>query len=172
VLEELATELAGTHPIVLDPNCRPFVITDYPAYRARMLRLFAVADLVKLSSDDARYLFPDGGFAEAIQGILGRGGIVLHTDGPGPIDVYAPDGKASVMPLTGDIVDTVGAGDIFGATVLWALSRQGWVKGQRLGLAQVLPAAQTAAVAAYLGCQRAGAEPPSLAELTDRLQGR
>ncbi len=58
------------------------------------------------------------------------------TAGAGPIDVFAHDSRAVVTPAQGDIVDTVGAGDIFGAS------------------------------AAHIACQRAGAEPPTLAELT------
>lgn len=169
VLEALVEEEAATHLIMLDPNCRPAVVTDFAAFSARILRLFDKADVIKVSDDDVAFLFPDGGFEQAVASVTARGGIVLHTAGSGPIDVFAHDGRGRVQPARGDIVDTVGAGDIFGATVLWALMAEGWGKGQMWGVDQVLPAVRTGAAAAHIACQRPGAEPPTLAELTARM---
>ena len=50
-------------------------------------------------------------------------------------------------------------------TVLWALLENGWGKDLRWGVDQVAPAVRTGATAAHIACQRAGAEPPTLAEL-------
>lgn len=172
VLETLVDESAGSHLVMLDPNCRPAVVTDFPAFHERIVRLATKADIVKVSDDDVSFLFPDGGFDAIVRDITSRGGIVLHTAGSGPIDVFAHDGRATVQPSAGDIVDTVGAGDIFGATVLWALLRDGLTKGQRWSVDQVLPAVRTGAIAAHIACQRAGAEPPTLEELTRRLHDR
>lgn len=169
VLEALVAESSADHIIMLDPNCRPAVVTDVDALRARVIRLMAQADVVKVSDDDVAYLFRDGEFEPLAAEVVSRGGVVLHTAGAGVIDVYAHDGHRSMVPHTGDIVDTVGAGDIFGATVLWALLSAGWSKGQRWGVAQVMPAVATGAVAAHIACQRAGAEPPSRAELLNRM---
>lgn len=169
VLETLVEEEAPEHLVMLDPNCRPAIVADFAAFSARMMRLFDFADIVKVSEDDVAFLFPDGGFDEAVARLTARGGIVLHTAGAGPIDVFAHDGQGRVLPTGGDIVDTVGAGDIFGATVLWALLHDGWTKGARWGVAHVLPAVRTGATAAHMACQRAGAEPPTLTELTARM---
>ena len=169
VLETLVDHAAADHVIMLDPNCRPAVVTDFAAFSARILRLFDKADVIKVSDDDVAFLFPDGGFDQAVASVTARGGIVLHTAGSGPIDVFAHDGRGQVQPASGDIVDTVGAGDIFGATVLWALMAEGWGKGQLWGVDQVLPAVRTGAAAAHIACQRPGAEPPTLAELTARM---
>jgi fructokinase len=170
VLEQLVEESSADHLIMLDPNCRPAAVTDQPAFRSRVLRLMGRADLIKVSDDDIAYLFPDGGFEEALPEIVGAGTIVLHTAGSGPIDVYTHDGHGAVHPPAGEIVDTVGAGDIFGATALWALLEQGWAKGDPWGIERVLPAVRIAAVAAHLACQRAGAQPPLLSELRERLR--
>lgn len=171
VLEALVEEESAAHLVMLDPNCRPAVVTDFAAFFDRIRRLFDKADIIKVSDDDIRFLFPAGGFEEVVEQVTARGAIVLHTAGAGPIDVYAHDGHDVVMPTGGDVVDTVGAGDIFGATVLWALLREGWSKGDRWPLAQVLPAVRTGATAAHIACQRAGAEPPTRVELAARMAG-
>ncbi len=169
VLEALVDEEAAGHLVMLDPNCRPAVVTDFAAFSERMRRLLGKADVVKVSDDDVAFLFPEGGFEEVVAQVTARGGIVLHTAGSGPIEVFAHDGQGVVMPARGEVVDTVGAGDIFGATVLWALLADGLTKGQRWGVQQVMPAVHTGATAAHIACQRAGAEPPTRAELTSRL---
>lgn len=169
-LEGVAEAAAAQHLIVLDPNCRPAIVTDYRAYRDRVIRLMRIADLVKVSAEDVSYLFPEGGFEQLVAELTAQGKVVLHTDGAGPIDVCSPQGPGVVRPPTGGIVDTVGAGDIFGATVVWALTQRGWRKGHDLDLSDVLAAVEVAAVAAHMACQRAGAEPPTLTELEDRLR--
>ena len=165
VLEALVSEAAENHVIMLDPNCRPKVITDFDAFRDRVLRVWRQADIVKVSDDDVAFLFPDGGFDTQVADVVARGGVVLLTAGEEPIDVFSGDGRGVVKPSTGDVVDTVGAGDIFGATALWALLRNGWRKGARWSPDQVLPAVRLGSKAAHLACQRAGAEPPTLDEL-------
>lgn len=165
VLETLVDEEATGHLVMLDPNCRPAVVHDFAAFSQRMRRLFDKTDIIKVSDDDVRFLFPDGDFDAVVKDVTARGAIVLHTAGSGPIDVYAHDGHAQVTPPRSEVVDTVGAGDIFGATVLWALLRDGLRKGDQWGVEQILPAVRTGAIAAQIACRRAGAEPPTLAEL-------
>lgn len=169
VLETLVEEAATEHLVMLDPNCRPHVVCDFATFRERIMRLLDQADLIKVSDDDVSFLFPDGGFGDVVERCTARGAVILHTAGSGPIDVFAHDGRACITPPQGDIVDTVGAGDIFGATTLWALLRDGWSKGARWGVSDVLPAVRTGATAAHIACQRAGAEPPRLLELTARI---
>lgn len=167
VLETLVEERTADHIIALDPNCRPAAIPDPRAYRDRIFRLMRRSDLIKVSQDDVDYLFPDGGF-EALAGELVAGGAtVIKTAGQDPIEVFASDGRAEVDPVPGEARDTVGAGDSFGATVLWALLDRGWVKGQALTLEDVLPAVRLGTAAAWLVCQRVGAQAPTLAELQD-----
>ena len=64
VLEALVDEEAETHLIMLDPNCRPAVVTDFASFSARILRLFEKADVIKVSDDDVAFLFPGGGFEQ------------------------------------------------------------------------------------------------------------
>lgn len=165
VLEAVVESASHDHLIMLDPNCRPAVVTDRHRFSARVQRLLAHADLVKVSDEDVEFLLPDGGWGELIAPQLARGAVVLHTAGGGPITIMTAEGTATVESRKGEIVDTVGAGDIFGATALWAMTEAGWRKGRRMSLAEIVPCVETAAAAAFFACQRAGAEPPTRSEL-------
>jgi fructokinase len=169
VLEGVVAEVAAERLIVLDPNCRPAVVTDVRAFRERAIRLMELADVIKLSDEDAAYLFPVGGFEEFVAGLTDGGTIVIRTAGAEPIDVFAGREHGTVRPPTGRIVDTVGAGDVLGGSVLWALLGCGLRKGRAVEFAEVLSAVEIAAVAAHMSCQVSGAKPPTLAELQARL---
>ncbi len=169
VLQALVEQTAAEHIVMLDPNCRPAAVPDRAAFRRRIEHLLGYADVVKVSDEDVAFLYPDGGFEDAAAAVTARGGVVLLTCGSGPVTVMTGDGEDSFPSPAGQVVDTVGAGDIFGATALWALLDSGMTKGQPVSGAQALAAARTASVAAFLACQRAGAEPPYRRELDAAL---
>jgi fructokinase len=64
---------AGDRVVMLDPNIRPGFVRDIPAYRARLARMMARADIVKLSDEDLRWLSPDVAEAEAVAALLAWG---------------------------------------------------------------------------------------------------
>ena len=51
-------EAAGRRVVSLDPNIRPSLVHDEPAYRARLDRMLARADLIKISAADLEWLRP------------------------------------------------------------------------------------------------------------------
>lgn len=173
VLEPLATSvevlLGALSPEILvfaDPNCRPRVIADRAAYLARVDRVLARADVVKVSGDDLEVLAPGSEPLEAARGLLGKGPrVVLFTDGAAAVRVLRPDGEDVVAVPAVDVVDTVGAGDAFGGAFLsfWLGAGRG---REDLADPDALRTAVTRAVeVARITCQRVGAEPPRLDEL-------
>jgi fructokinase len=44
--------------VALDPNCRPSLIDDPAAFRARLTRLVARADVIKASKEDLDWIDP------------------------------------------------------------------------------------------------------------------
>jgi fructokinase len=57
-LEAVVGAAAKETLVFLDPNCRPSAIADVAAYRARVERILARADVVKASEEDLAWLEP------------------------------------------------------------------------------------------------------------------
>ncbi|HUQ78196.1 MAG TPA: carbohydrate kinase [Patescibacteria group bacterium] len=179
VLEPMAatieTLVAGARSDVLvmaDPNCRPAAITDEPAYRARLGRLLARTDIVKVSTDDLAWLSPDLDPGAAARRLIAAGPrVVLVTDGGRPVRIVttAHDTVLDVPPVR--VVDSVGAGDSFGAGFLAAWTAAGRGRAELDDPAAVEDATRFAIVVGAKTAARAGADPPTLAELGDGTPG-
>lgn len=165
-LETLVRDVGDDVLVFVDPNCRPRVVRDRDAYVARLHRVLARADVVKVSGDDLDYLAPGLGPVEAALALLELGPrVVLFTDGGRAVHVLTADGSFVVDVPRVDVVDTVGAGDSFGGGFLAAWMSEGLGR-QALGdLDALRRATERAVVVAAITCSRAGAEPPHLAEL-------
>lgn len=151
-------------PVMLDPNIRPFFITDAGAYRARLERLLPMAAIVKLSGDDLGWLYPDTDPAEAARQILALGPkLVLLTGGAAGATAHWSGASVSAPAVRTAVADTIGAGDTFNAGVLASLQRQGVLSHH--GLAALTPDQLQAALtlgaqAAAVTVSRPGANPP------------
>ena len=164
-VEALVEHLAGTALVAVDPNVRPAAIADPAAFRARLGRLLARADLLKLSVEDAAWLAPGIAPDEAVRRMLGaaRAGVVT-LGGDGALAVTRSGARRVAAPSV-DVVDTIGAGDAFGGGLLawWAL--QGLGREALDDLDAVVEATAFACSVAALTCARAGAAPPTLDEV-------
>ena len=168
VLEPLATaieavvqRLAGTTMVVVDPNVRPQVIADPAAFRARLERVLAQSDLVKVSEEDLAWLDPGRPCLDAARDLLARGArAVLLTRGPDGAAVITPTREEPIAPVATEVVDTIGAGDAFGGGFLAWWSSRGLGRDDLADDALVVDAARFAAVVAARTVARAGASPP------------
>ena len=155
---------------MLDSNIRPGFITDEAAYRARLDRMMAQADIVKLSDEDLRWLFGEGDLQAVAQNVIAKGAlIVLVTEGAKGAWAYTKTHHVFVPAKATTVVDTVGAGDTFNAGVLASLSEQGLL--EKPALQAIDETALTAALtygnrAAAITVARAGANPPWKKELS------
>ena len=178
VAEPIATTIeafvAGLAPdvvLMLDPNCRPSAIADAGSYRSRIERIRRRADVVKLSLEDLAYLRPGVPTEEAARTLLrfrrrGSGGRAPDRRPASRGRVHRRHGERHVPTRDVKVVDTVGAGDAFGGAFLawWIASGLG---RRELGDLEALQAAVEAAVeVAAVTCERVGADPPTIAELT------
>lgn len=164
-LEAMLLREAKNRVAMIDPNVRPGFVRDRAAYTARIDRMIAASDIVKLSDEDAEWLY---GAVDA-QAILAKGPkVVLITEGAKGATAYTTRGSVSVAAPKIVVADTVGAGDTFNAGFLAALDRAGLLS--KAAVADLSDAALRDALslgtrAAAVTCSRAGANPPWAHEL-------
>ena len=151
--------------IAYDPNFRVLMDASYDPVLERML---ALADLVKVSSEDVCGLLRT---EDAARGLSALRAMVpeawfFYTDGAQPARLLARDGAWEAAPPRVVVADTVGAGDCSLAGLLCSLMATPSAGGEHL----------RAALAAGAGaCLSAGAVPPTLeqrAELALRVDVR
>lgn len=164
-LEALMEREAGARVTMIDPNVRPSFVRDRAAYTARVDRMIGLADIVKLSDEDAEWLY---GTTDP-QAVLAKGAkVVLVTEGSKGATAYTARGAVQVAAPKITVADTVGAGDTFNAGFLASLDRDGLLsKAQVAGLSdEALQAALSLGTrAAAITCSRPGANPPWAHEL-------
>lgn len=161
----LIADAKATATISFDPNCRPNLVHDQKAYRARMGAFAANADVVRMSDVDFEYLFGEEDFAARAAALLATGpSLVVVTRGTnGALAWHRAVGAVEVGAPTVDVVDTIGAGDSFQAALLFALRQLGRIERsnlQTIGAADLRRALSFACKCAALTCTRAGADPP------------
>lgn len=167
--EALMARAETDRVIMIDPNIRAGFVRDEAAYRARLDRMIAMSDIVKLSDEDLHWLMGAGDQRALAQALLAKGTkVVCITEGARGISGYTNGFEvfAPGEPVT--VVDTVGAGDTVNAGLLAAFEKAGCLT--KAGIAgidrETLSAAcRFAAKAAAITVSRAGANPPWAHEL-------
>lgn len=160
----------------LDPNIRAAFIHNREAFLARLDRVLAHTDLLKLSDEDLRWILPDApSLQHAALELLGRssaGLVVVTLGGEGAFALQAGGGRDEVSvlaaPLGGTLRDTVGAGDTFSGTLLSSLASDGRLSGNALramSCSEVAALLKRASGAAAINCQRVGCDPPTREEV-------
>ncbi|MEA2282287.1 MAG: fructokinase [Solirubrobacteraceae bacterium] len=165
-LEAVTERLAGDALVMLDPNCRPGVVEDEEAYRARLWRVLAHTDVVKVSDDDLAWLDPGTPPVDAARALLepGAAAALLTRGAEGAIVITATDAVSVPAPRV-EVVDTIGAGDAFGGGFLASWRREGRSRERLANLDAVVAATEFACLVAARTCERRGASPPRLNEL-------
>ncbi|MFN4156531.1 MAG: carbohydrate kinase family protein [Paracoccaceae bacterium] len=168
--EALQAREAATRVTIIDPNIRPgFIAGKETEYRARITRMIARADIVKLSDEDLHWLLGAGDLNSLARQIIATGPkLVFVTEGAaGARAITATQNRFfAATPVT--VADTVGAGDTFNAGALAALHAAGALT--KTALAALPDATLDAALslgtrAAAITVSRPGANPPWANEL-------
>jgi fructokinase len=176
VLRELITNAAATATISYDPNCRPFLMGDPGDVLAGAHELLAVADVVKVSSEDLEWLVPGSTPEAVLEDWLARGpaviAVTLGADGALAGTAAGVRSRRAGIPVP--VVDTVGAGDTFSAALLAGLHRRGLLGAaarpdlKAIDVHALDGLLDEAVTAAAITCSRRGADPPTTDDLLAR----
>ena len=169
----IAERPANTRAMI-DINCRPLVISRPDEYRERLGKVLSLVDVVKVSDEDLAYLYPEVSANDAARKVLESGpSLVLLTAGSDPVQAITASGSLMVEVPSVDVVDTVGAGDTFGAGFLAWWVHHGMNHDVDIAsltdLDLVTRAVTTGVHASTLTVGRRGADPPYRRELDDEL---
>lgn len=153
----------GNELITFDPNIRPALVGDRDTAFEKFLSFVGLAGVVKLSDEDARWLYPDDSIDDVISSILEYGpDLVAVTLGAEGSRVATRSDRLAVPPRTVDVVDTIGAGDTYMASLIASVRR---LDVSALSSADLHRIGSRAAAAAAITVSRAGAALPTAAEL-------
>ncbi|MGN7252891.1 carbohydrate kinase family protein [Arthrobacter sp. SAFR-014] len=176
---EVLAAVEHAHPaatISFDPNCRPSIITDAEYARRQAEKFVVLSDIVKASDEDLAWLYPGVDPLESARRWLQLGGaegpamVVVTRGAAGPWGITAA-GEAEFAAPRVEVADTVGAGDSFMAALLSGVVDRGLAGAQNRADLRALPAEGLTALlahasrAAAVTVSRAGANPPTRAEL-------
>ena len=168
--EALQIREAPTRVTMIDPNIRlGFIAGKEAPYRARIERMIARADIVKLSDEDLHWLSGGGDVTHLARAILSQGPkLVFITEGAAGARAVTATQDRFVAAQKVTVADTVGAGDTFNAGALCALQEAGALTKARLSAlndAELDAALILGTRSAAITVARAGANPPWRSEL-------
>ena len=171
-----AMRTISTKPVwFLDPNVRPAMIRDPQTFSKMILSLAAESDIVRVSDEDLRYLFPSLKQTEAEKKLayLCRSNLIVTRGADGSswyTKTFRVDCPAFSVGI-GEIVDTIGCGDTFNGAVIAFLDRNGLIrKLDNLSRDDVEAMLDYASKAAGLNCLFEGCNPPRRVGNEDELE--
>ena len=155
--------------VMIDPNIRLGLAPD-GEYRVRLQEMISESAIVKASDADLAWLYPEVPYEDAADRVLGEGArLVVVTLGARGAFAAHRGFHVAVDAVKVDVVDTIGAGDAFGAGLLaWLHDHDAIQPDLYLEQEEVKGALEFACLAAALTCARAGADPPWKWEMTAR----
>ncbi|MDQ0680434.1 fructokinase [Arthrobacter pascens] len=149
--------------VTYDPNIRPDLLGSQAEARSIFEDLVPLTDVVKLSDEDAVWLYPHLSLEDAAARILGLGaGLAVVTRGGEGSLLATPATSLHIPSIRSVVADTIGAGDSYMAALIYGLLTRGT---EGLGLEVLESLGRTASKAAAITVRRPGANPPTSAEL-------
>ncbi|WP_026556210.1 carbohydrate kinase family protein [Arthrobacter sp. 35W] len=153
--------------VTYDPNIRPALLGSHAEAKTIFEDLLPLTDVLKLSDEDARWLYPGQDLEDTATHLLGLGArLAVITQGSQGSLLATPGARFSIPSVKTAVADTIGAGDAYMAALIFGLlsrNEEGFTP------AALETIGQTASLAAAITVSRPGANPPTSAELQTRL---
>lgn len=109
--------------VFFDPNIRPNLIKNKSVYMKRFENILLQSDIIKVSDEDLEWLYPDSNEDEICNMWLEKGlSIVVLTKGSAGALIKSNNHEVFSKGKKVEVVDTIGAGDIFNAAFVFSLS--------------------------------------------------
>lgn len=154
--------------ITYDPNIRPALLGSHAEAISVFEALVHLTDVVKLSDEDAQWLYPRKDLADTAAHLLGLGtGLAVITKGSQGSLLATAATQLNIPSVKSGVADTIGAGDSYMAALILGLLTRGT---DGLAPAVLEQLGRTASMAAAITVRRPGANPPTLQELRTHLQ--
>ena len=153
--------------VTYDPNIRPALLGSNFEAKTIFEELVPFTDVVKLSDEDALWLYPRLSLEDISQRILGLGsGLVAVTRGSEGSLLTTAAAQVAVPPVTAEVADTIGAGDSYMSALVYGLLMRG---ADGLAPSVLESLGRMASKAAAITVSRPGANPPTAEELQAEL---
>lgn len=150
-----------------DPNVRPALMPEHPDAVDEFEAVASLVSIVKMSDEDAGWLYPARTITEVIDEVLKMGpALVAVTLGSEGAILASEAGQVHVPGIEVEVVDTVGAGDTFMASLICSVLEGGVEQFDVEALARF---GRSAVAAAAITVSRAGADLPWNHELRARV---
>jgi fructokinase len=176
IIEEWAKAQSHNKTISHDINMRPALGFDQATELTRVKRVNDFSHIIKASDEDLEWLDPTRTPDETAKE-WSKNKLVLITKGSEGVDVYRNQEFLFNVPSRKiNVVDTVGAGDTFTANLLGQLQENNHLgenptdKLMNIKDEDLHTYVHIAGIAASINCERAGAEPPTKADLDSAIE--
>ncbi|MFJ5695828.1 carbohydrate kinase [Arthrobacter sp. NPDC093125] len=153
--------------VTYDPNIRPALLGSHFEAKTIFEELVPFTEVVKLSDEDALWLYPRLSLEDISQRILDLGaGFVALTRGAEGSLLTTAGAQVAVPPVTAEVADTIGAGDSYMSALVYGLLMRG---ADGLAPSVLESLGRMASKAAAITVSRPGANPPTAEELQAEL---
>lgn len=153
--------------VTYDPNIRPALLGSHFEAKTIFEQLVPFTEVVKLSDEDALWLYPRLSLEDISQHILDLGaGLVAVTMGAKGSLLTTAGAQVAVPPVTAEVADTIGAGDSYMSALICGLLMRG---SDGLAPSVLESLGRMASRAAAITVSRPGANPPTAEELQAEL---
>ncbi|WP_427129957.1 carbohydrate kinase family protein [Pseudarthrobacter sp. S9] len=154
--------------VTYDPNIRPALLGSHAEAKSTFEELVHLTDVVKLSDEDAQWLYPGKQLEDTAARVLELGAALAVITKGSEGSLLSTTATQILVPSVKSVVaDTIGAGDSYMAALIYGLLARG-TDGLAPSVLEAL--GRAASKAAAITVRRPGANPPTSEELHADLQ--